>query len=90
MIERPSADQEGRRLAVSPKVSREKGPLGICLIQMALLPFWSRSTARARPSFESENAAMVPCGCQVESTALSTPSRVTHIGFRLRTAAPVV
>jgi hypothetical protein len=42
------------------------------------------------PSGESAKAAMTPWGVQVESTALSAPSRVTQTDCRLRTAAPVV
>src|SRR3954470_15140396 len=88
--DRPSADQVGRRLAVSPKVTRDAGPLGRCLIQSALLPLATISAASAVPSGESDAAAIVPGGSQVESTGVSSPSRLTHTACLGRAAAPVV
>src|SRR3954452_9903004 len=88
--DRPSADHVGRRLAVSPKVTREAGPLGSCLIQSALLPLSTISVASAFPSGESDAATIVPGGSQVESTGASSPSRLTHTACRGRAAAPVV
>ena len=75
---------------MSPKVTRDAGPVGSCLIQSELLPLSTISAASDVPVGESDADRMVPGGSQAESTGDSSPSRVTHTACLGRAAAPVV
>ncbi len=87
---RPSADQPGRPLEVSEKVSRENGPAGSCLTQMSRRPSRVSVTAIAFPLGERLADPMTPCGSQAESTGVTSPSRLTHAARREPRVPPVV
>ena len=72
------------------KVSRENGPAGSRLTQMSRRPSRVSVTAIALPSGDRLADPMMPCGSQVESTALASPSRLTQAARRVAWAPPVV